>query len=182
MCLEFILHIKSQHIAFGLGLHLRPEEKMFSLDARLLSNTLVLAAVFSAEVRFWLDFEPYFTLQQYDRSTLLLHLRRPTWMQDRHRFRPVGLPWDVIRSSCTTLFSKVECEHLEPIRDSTTLRALRIASTSSASMTIESCLAFCTPEGYKYAGVEYGRVSFCWFFILSTYSNLYFVESVTSFL
>ena len=49
----------------------------------------------------------------------------------------------------------------QPFSDSSSSRTLRVASyTSVGNMTIESCLAFCTPAGYKYAGVEYGRVSY----------------------
>ncbi|KAF9457691.1 WSC domain-containing protein [Collybia nuda] len=32
---------------------------------------------------------------------------------------------------------------------------------SSDTMTVESCIAFCTTGGYHYAGVEYGRECFC---------------------
>ncbi|PPR07633.1 hypothetical protein CVT26_001701 [Gymnopilus dilepis] len=43
--------------------------------------------------------------------------------------------------------------------DSTTARTIRVASyTDVTGMTIESCLAFCTPGGYRYAGVEFARV------------------------
>ena len=43
--------------------------------------------------------------------------------------------------------------------DSTSSRTLDVASyTNINNMTIESCIAFCTPAGYLYAGVEYARV------------------------
>jgi len=55
--------------------------------------------------------------------------------------------------------------HFQPFSDSSSSRTLRTAAyTSVGNMTIESCLAFCTPAGYKYAGVEYGRVSYFTFF------------------
>jgi len=39
-------------------------------------------------------------------------------------------------------------------------RTLRVASfTDVDNMTIESCIAFCTPSGYQFAGVEFARVS-----------------------
>ncbi|KAF9477668.1 WSC-domain-containing protein [Pholiota conissans] len=42
--------------------------------------------------------------------------------------------------------------------DSTASRTLEIASfTSVDAMTIEACTTFCTPAGYKYSGVEFGR-------------------------
>ncbi|KAH9485989.1 WSC domain-containing protein [Psilocybe cubensis] len=46
--------------------------------------------------------------------------------------------------------------------DSTDSRTLRVASfTDVTGMTIESCLEFCTPAGYKYAGLEFARECYC---------------------
>ncbi|PPQ90243.1 hypothetical protein CVT25_013002 [Psilocybe cyanescens] len=46
--------------------------------------------------------------------------------------------------------------------DTSAARTLRIAAyTDVADMTIESCIAFCTPAGYKYAGVEFSRECYC---------------------
>ncbi|PPQ71708.1 hypothetical protein CVT26_007625 [Gymnopilus dilepis] len=43
--------------------------------------------------------------------------------------------------------------------DSPDARTLRTAAfTDVTNMTIESCLAFCTPAGYNFAGVEFSRV------------------------
>jgi len=43
--------------------------------------------------------------------------------------------------------------------DSTANRTLRTAAfTDVNNMTIESCIAFCTPNGYQYAGLEFSRV------------------------
>ncbi|OTA98734.1 hypothetical protein M426DRAFT_76813 [Hypoxylon sp. CI-4A] len=35
------------------------------------------------------------------------------------------------------------------------------ASTSNATLTIESCAAYCSGKGYSYMGVEYGRECYC---------------------
>ncbi|KAF9560056.1 WSC-domain-containing protein [Agrocybe pediades] len=41
-------------------------------------------------------------------------------------------------------------------------RTLRVASfTDVNNMTIEACLAFCTPAGYKFSGVEFARECYC---------------------
>ena len=49
--------------------------------------------------------------------------------------------------------------YLEIISDSTINRTLRTAAfTDVNNMTIESCIAFCTPNGYQYAGLEFSRV------------------------
>ncbi|KAF8799941.1 WSC-domain-containing protein [Phlegmacium glaucopus] len=46
--------------------------------------------------------------------------------------------------------------------DTPASRTLRIASfTSVSNMTIESCLAFCTPGEYIFAGVEFARECYC---------------------
>ncbi|PPQ76090.1 hypothetical protein CVT24_003662 [Panaeolus cyanescens] len=46
--------------------------------------------------------------------------------------------------------------------DSTSSRSLKVASfTSVDNMTVESCLAFCTPSGFNFAGVEFARECFC---------------------
>ena len=51
--------------------------------------------------------------------------------------------------------------HVRPFRDSGSSPTLRSAGyLSTGNMSIESCLAFCALVGYKYAGVEYGEVSF----------------------
>lgn len=43
--------------------------------------------------------------------------------------------------------------------DLTTSRTLNVAATSDVNnMTIEECITFCTPAGYQFAGVEFGRV------------------------
>lgn len=49
----------------------------------------------------------------------------------------------------------------DTISDSADSRTLRVASfTDVTGMTIESCLAFCTPAGYKFAGLEFARVCY----------------------
>lgn len=40
-------------------------------------------------------------------------------------------------------------------------RAFTGASTSSDSMTVESCIDFCSARGFAYAGLEYARECFC---------------------
>ncbi|KAH9478079.1 WSC domain-containing protein [Psilocybe cubensis] len=46
--------------------------------------------------------------------------------------------------------------------DTSSARTLRVAAyTDVTGMTIESCIAFCTPAGYKYAGVEFARECYC---------------------
>ncbi|KAF8889794.1 hypothetical protein BD779DRAFT_302302 [Infundibulicybe gibba] len=42
--------------------------------------------------------------------------------------------------------------------DISTSRTLNAISTNLDDMTIESCIAFCEPGGYIYAGLEFGRV------------------------
>jgi hypothetical protein len=44
--------------------------------------------------------------------------------------------------------------------DQSPQRTLKTAATSDVSgMTIEECASFCTPLGFQFAGVEFGRVS-----------------------
>ena len=58
--------------------------------------------------------------------------------------------------------------HVQPFSDSSSSRTLRTAAHLSAgNMTIGSCLEFCGPAGYKYAGVEYGGVSSLFFVAIS---------------
>ncbi|KAF8961440.1 WSC domain-containing protein [Flammula alnicola] len=46
--------------------------------------------------------------------------------------------------------------------DSAASRTLKTASfTDVNNMTIESCIAFCTPNGYQFAGVEFSRECYC---------------------
>ncbi|KAH9479037.1 WSC domain-containing protein [Psilocybe cubensis] len=46
--------------------------------------------------------------------------------------------------------------------DSTSSRTLRVASfTDITGMTVESCIAFCTPAGYNFAGLEFARECYC---------------------
>ncbi|KAI4719470.1 WSC-domain-containing protein [Aureobasidium sp. EXF-10727] len=45
--------------------------------------------------------------------------------------------------------------------DNTGSRTLNSASTSSNSMTIESCISFCSGKGYTYAGLEYASQCYC---------------------
>lgn len=45
--------------------------------------------------------------------------------------------------------------------DSTSGRTLNSASTSSGSMTVESCINFCQGKGYSYAGLEYASQCYC---------------------
>jgi hypothetical protein len=40
-------------------------------------------------------------------------------------------------------------------------RALRGTSMTSASMTIDMCVAYCTSNGYSMAGVEYAQECYC---------------------
>ncbi|KAG9587272.1 WSC-domain-containing protein, partial [Aureobasidium melanogenum] len=40
-------------------------------------------------------------------------------------------------------------------------RTFTAASTSSNSMTIESCISFCSGKGYSYAGLEYASQCYC---------------------
>ncbi|KAF8878018.1 WSC domain-containing protein [Gymnopilus junonius] len=64
---------------------------------------------------------------------------------------------DARQASLPSGWSAVGC-----YSDSTASRTLRVASyTDVTGMTIESCLAFCTPAGYKYAGVEFSRECYC---------------------
>ena len=67
-------------------------------------------------------------------------------------------------------------QHFSDTKESRTLNmAVRI---TPGNMTIESCLDFCTSEGYnKYAGVEYGRVS-CHLFYLFLTDFIFTVKSV----
>lgn len=44
--------------------------------------------------------------------------------------------------------------------DGASKRTLKTAATSdTGGMTIEECTSFCTPLGFQFAGVEFGRVS-----------------------
>ncbi|KAF5325137.1 hypothetical protein D9619_009969 [Psilocybe cf. subviscida] len=53
--------------------------------------------------------------------------------------------------------------------DNTSSRTLKTAATSDVTnMTIEECIAFCTPTGYTFAGLEFGRECFCDFNIEAT--------------
>ncbi|KAK0636226.1 WSC domain-containing protein [Bombardia bombarda] len=45
--------------------------------------------------------------------------------------------------------------------DTTALRALNGSTTTSTSLTIESCQSFCTSKNYPLAGVEYGTQCYC---------------------
>ncbi|CAD0023807.1 unnamed protein product [Aureobasidium pullulans] len=45
--------------------------------------------------------------------------------------------------------------------DSLSGRTLNSASTSSGSMTVETCIAFCEGKGYSYAGLEYASQCYC---------------------
>ncbi|KAG9609145.1 WSC-domain-containing protein, partial [Aureobasidium melanogenum] len=40
-------------------------------------------------------------------------------------------------------------------------RTFTAASTSSNSMTVESCISFCSGKGYSYAGLEYASQCYC---------------------
>jgi len=65
--------------------------------------------------------------------------------------------------------------HVQPFSDSISSRTLRSAAyTSAGNMTIELCFEFCTPAGYKYAGVEWGRVS-SFFFRRDIHSKCLFI-------
>lgn len=44
--------------------------------------------------------------------------------------------------------------------EATSGRALSGGTTSSDSMSVETCVNFCNDAGFAYAGLEYGRVSF----------------------
>ncbi|KAJ6515444.1 WSC domain-containing protein [Mycena sanguinolenta] len=52
--------------------------------------------------------------------------------------------------------------------DTSTSRTLAEASTTSANMTVESCIAFCTAGGFSLAGVEFGDECYCDYAIQST--------------
>lgn len=45
--------------------------------------------------------------------------------------------------------------------DDLSTRTFSAASTSSNSMTVESCIAFCSGKGYTYAGLEYASQCYC---------------------
>ncbi|KAJ6475668.1 beta-1,3 exoglucanase precursor-like protein, partial [Mycena vulgaris] len=45
--------------------------------------------------------------------------------------------------------------------DSSTSRTLAGASFTTVTMTVESCLAFCTSTGFNFAGVEFGSECYC---------------------
>jgi hypothetical protein len=48
------------------------------------------------------------------------------------------------------------------IRDNSLNRTLKTAATTDVTnMTIEACISFCTPTGYTFIGLEFGRVSCC---------------------
>ncbi|KAJ6475652.1 WSC domain-containing protein [Mycena vulgaris] len=65
---------------------------------------------------------------------------------------------------CYTFVSSVQIFTKTPhvcYRDSSTSRTLAGASFSAATMTIESCLVFCTSGGFNFAGVEFGSECYC---------------------
>jgi hypothetical protein len=45
--------------------------------------------------------------------------------------------------------------------DNLSTRTFNSASTSSGSMTVESCISFCSGKGYTYAGLEYASQCYC---------------------
>ncbi|WWD22596.1 hypothetical protein CI109_107089 [Kwoniella shandongensis] len=47
------------------------------------------------------------------------------------------------------------------VQEGTSGRALALASTTSDSMTVPTCLNYCSGLGFAYAGVEYGRECYC---------------------
>lgn len=51
--------------------------------------------------------------------------------------------------------------------DSTSARKLDSASYQSSSMTVESCVSFCSNQGYTTAGVEYSTECYCGFEVKS---------------
>jgi hypothetical protein len=78
--------------------------------------------------------------------------------------RQASLPagWSVL--GCYTFVNSLLVHFSLPdslhYRDSTSARTLKTAAfTSVDNMTIESCLSFCTPAAYNFAGVEFARVS-----------------------
>ncbi|KAF7355773.1 hypothetical protein MSAN_01495300 [Mycena sanguinolenta] len=52
--------------------------------------------------------------------------------------------------------------------DTSASRTLSEASTASANMTVESCIAFCSDGGFSLAGVEFGSQCFCDYVMQST--------------
>lgn len=96
--------------------------------------------------------------------TIVLDVRASPSSRIELNTRQASLPpgWSVL--GCYTFvdplvirFSLTNPSHY---RDSTSARTLKTAAFSSVDdMTIESCLSFCTPAGYNFAGVEFARVS-----------------------
>ena len=76
-------------------------------------------------------------------------VKHPAFPLDGRPSAATGLPHGCYEGSLNICLS-----------DSTSSRTLKIAAyTDVNNMTIESCIAFCTPAGYLYAGVEFARVS-----------------------
>ncbi|KAK5107029.1 hypothetical protein LTR62_001918 [Meristemomyces frigidus] len=61
----------------------------------------------------------------------------------------------------TNIASTLEWEYQGCANDSVSTRTLSGASTSSDTMTIETCIAFCKSKGYSLAGLEYASQCYC---------------------
>lgn len=69
----------------------------------------------------------------------------------------LGPFWLLQVNWCLSVFMGRKIMHCSS--DIPSARTLRVASfTNVNNMTIESCLAFCTPAGYNFAGLEFSRV------------------------
>lgn len=92
-------------------------------------------------------------------------------LQVRVRAGTLPAPW--VSFGCytyvptaTPLPSDMQRLSMSFLRDNTSSRTLKTAATSDVTnMTIEECIAFCTPTGYTFAGLEFGRVSSFFIFL-----------------
>ena len=86
---------------------------------------------------------------------------RPPWKNANQVFLQDGCPSDASGVHRfvfqLTFFSGLSCEIL--FSDNTAARTLKIASFDDVTnMTIEECINFCAPSGFKFAGLEFSRV------------------------
>ena len=81
-------------------------------------------------------------------------------------YQPIGLQWDVLREFYPCL-GIVKCTNYLSYSDVSTSRTLAATSIVQDPMTIETCIDFCQNAGYIYAGVEFGRESCFYVYVLS---------------
>lgn len=84
------------------------------------------------------------------------------------KFNAAGLSDDLTRTSLTLPrgWQPAQDDNTTIATDATCIRevsgrALTGASTSSPSMTIETCLSYCGARGFQLAGVQYSRECYC---------------------